>query len=267
MENHRTVHLEYDKQSAEVDEGIAPLILELWKADIWTLMCCEENRPGIMWIEFVTTMDAEEFLNIIAPYEEGIESLYNRVRQEWGYSDSREVAGLWEYSVHPDDFSVSETENENGDWVEHSTGDSNFNFSLGVRFPKSDYPLLLERIKEFNEKKINPQSIKPGTTPNSSGKEQKSNRKAFKLVRNGDEWEIEGDDQWAKALQRIAGRFQTQILENKTAKECIVVVFNNEGDFAISSDASPRAKMMASHSLLGMAIQHMEEATSEDDED
>ena len=78
-ESHRMIPVHYGRFSALIDEGIAPLIRELWKARIVTLMSCEENRPGWMWIEFVHAGAAEHFVSIVARYETGIESLYNRI--------------------------------------------------------------------------------------------------------------------------------------------------------------------------------------------
>ena len=63
---HAAVAVDHNGITKMIDEGIAPLIEEIWKAGIWTANSCEENRPGWMWIEFLRTMDAVKFLNIIA---------------------------------------------------------------------------------------------------------------------------------------------------------------------------------------------------------
>src|SRR5262249_6077338 len=55
---HRQVWVEWDGYGADVDEELAPLILALWKKGIVTCNSCQENRPGIAWVEFLTARDA-----------------------------------------------------------------------------------------------------------------------------------------------------------------------------------------------------------------
>ena len=92
-----------------MDEEIAPLILALWKADIYTVNSCQENMPGIAWVEFLTADDAAEFLNLVAEYEEGIDTLYNRITQRLRWEDDRAMsAPFWEYAVYPHDAGLVE---------------------------------------------------------------------------------------------------------------------------------------------------------------
>src|SRR4051794_25473803 len=65
---HKQVPVEWLGLRAEVDTGIAPLILALWKAGILTYNSCERNRPGVAWVEFATTQHARRFLNLVAEY-------------------------------------------------------------------------------------------------------------------------------------------------------------------------------------------------------
>ena len=148
MPRHKTVLVRWKDQSAYIDKRIAPLILELWKAEIATVNSCEENRPGWMWIEFLYVTDAERFLNIVARYEHGIRSFYNRIRQAWEFGD-RPLTDAWEYDVYPFDLSVEETEVD-GAISESSSGPSDFVFSMCVRFPRSDYHKLLYRMRRYN---------------------------------------------------------------------------------------------------------------------
>lgn len=145
---HKTVLVKWDGYEAKIDGGIAPLIKEIWKAGIFTFNCCEENRPGIIWIEFASAPDAEAFMNIVARYEDDLDSLYNRIRQEWSRADGL-IPGAWEYHVLPTDYSVNQRFDD--DTIEESCiGPSNFIFSMSVRFPKGDYPILLQRMREYN---------------------------------------------------------------------------------------------------------------------
>jgi hypothetical protein len=47
----------------EVDEGLATLLKAIWNLRISTCNSCQENKPGIAWIEFPRCEDAEAFLN------------------------------------------------------------------------------------------------------------------------------------------------------------------------------------------------------------
>jgi hypothetical protein len=146
---HKTVLVKWDGFEARIDKNIAPLIREIWKAGIFTFNCCEENRPGIIWIQFASVFEAEAFINIVARYEEGVDNLYNRIRQEWSRGDGI-IPGAWEYDVHPIDYSVDQRFLKDGSIEESSTGPSEFLFTMSIRLPKEDYPTLLERMKEYN---------------------------------------------------------------------------------------------------------------------
>jgi hypothetical protein len=145
---HKMVVVEYRGLSAWIDEGIAPLIRELWRAGIDTVMSCEENRPGWMWIEFAHATGAEEFLSIVARYETGIDTLYNRIRHGWDPGEG-DLLGQWEYDALPTDLAVTETEKDG--YIEEScSGRSRFLFTFSVRFPATDYPTLLARMTKHN---------------------------------------------------------------------------------------------------------------------
>src|SRR5262245_12701217 len=68
MPVHKQVPIQWGIRRAEVDEGLAPLILALWRAGIDTVNSCQENRPGVVWVEFASTFDAERFLSLVACY-------------------------------------------------------------------------------------------------------------------------------------------------------------------------------------------------------
>jgi hypothetical protein len=50
----------------EVDEGLAPLLKEIWDFGIRTCNSCQENKPGTMWIEFLTSEDVEALILLTA---------------------------------------------------------------------------------------------------------------------------------------------------------------------------------------------------------
>ena len=132
LEDHRQVKVDcpYDGRGyTHVDRGIAALLQKLWARDIPTINSCQENQPGIMWIEFANTAAAEAFLGTIAAEDR---SFYVNDAEEW---DLRFV---------PDD--VNEVYDEDSD--EMVPGDTaNIVLRPSIRFPKSDYRRLLRIFK------------------------------------------------------------------------------------------------------------------------
>ena len=82
--NHPTQTISHEGMTAEVDEMIAPLILNLWKLGINTVLSCQDNPSsyligGWIWIVFTTEQDYEKFISIAAGEPNSIpESLYRR---------------------------------------------------------------------------------------------------------------------------------------------------------------------------------------------
>ncbi len=141
--NHRTVQVRVGNNEAAIDEKIAPLIREMWKAGIETLNSCEENQPGIIWVQIASSEGCALFLDIISRYADSDESefLYRRVLQR----KSRN----WEYALHPKDYSLDEWLDDDVVNESHS-GVPDFGFSVSVRFPVTDLPILVERLRQFN---------------------------------------------------------------------------------------------------------------------
>lgn len=147
---HPQVHIEWGDQAAEVDEGIAPLILELWKAGIDTMMSCQDN-DGRLWIEFPDTADAARFLDVVADYDEDVESIYNRATGEWEPDDweAFRAERAWHYSTSPIDYGVDQIA-FGDDQAFADLGHRDFGFTLSVRFPLSDYPTVAARLEAWN---------------------------------------------------------------------------------------------------------------------
>lgn len=124
MTGHPTVVVRVGDWTAPIDKEIAPLIKEIWKAGIGTVLSCQENQPGITWIAFVITNVADFLHIVVGEYNDEIDSLYNRIRQEW--EDSKRV-GWWEYEIFSQGFPM-----------------------VSIRFPKTDIPILVERLQAKN---------------------------------------------------------------------------------------------------------------------
>lgn len=60
------------------------------------------------------------------------------------------IPGAWKYAINPFDYSVEQRILDDDSIEESCSGPSEFIFSMGIRFPKSDYPVLLKRMKEHN---------------------------------------------------------------------------------------------------------------------
>jgi hypothetical protein len=136
MQIHETVRVRVGDMDAEIDKDIAPLIREIWEAGIVSCNSCQENEPGIVWIEFMTPTDAERFVNIVAEYEDGIDTLYNRITGE--RSAKEKEVKYWEYDPFVFDYAMKR-EFENGRIVaERHDGVPDIVFSLSIRFPRSE---------------------------------------------------------------------------------------------------------------------------------
>ena len=61
-QNHQTTHIKYGALEADIDIEIAPLILELWKGDMYTIASCQSNADNDIWIKFENPNAAALFL-------------------------------------------------------------------------------------------------------------------------------------------------------------------------------------------------------------
>lgn len=138
---HKQVRIKDGDFEADIDEELAPLIRELWEANLATVLSCQENRPGIVWIMFLTAGDLSEFLGIVAEYQPECESLYRRILAD------TDVEGCWEYDFSPVDDALHDGRDGIADWHE---GTPDFYFHASVRFPRTDLPILLDRMVQHN---------------------------------------------------------------------------------------------------------------------
>jgi hypothetical protein len=104
----------------------------------------------MIWIAFMRPCDAQQFLNIVARYRPGLKSLYNRASVRWDEGD----AVFWEYDVRPFDWNLEEEVDEvEGAIDESHVGASDFDFEISVRFPATDYPVVLRRMAAHNQRR------------------------------------------------------------------------------------------------------------------
>jgi hypothetical protein len=152
---HETVRVRVGEREAEIDKAIAPLIRELWKADIETVMSCEGSPQGWVWVEFFTFRDAEEFLSIAANQYEAeppYECLYQRIARQWQSTAEPYEADDWQYEVHPEDISLIWRHDFDGVHVGwEPDGPAELVLCVSVRFPRRDLPAVMMRLREFND--------------------------------------------------------------------------------------------------------------------
>ena len=144
---HRTVRIEVHPWSAEIDEAIAPLIRGLWTAGIETTMSCQEDAWGKVWIAFPEIGNLVQFLNIVAEYQPGAETLYNRMNPQLTLAAPESE---WEYGLIVDDGALILSDAEVGSADFRYDGPTDFFFTFSLRFPASDLPRVLARVQEHN---------------------------------------------------------------------------------------------------------------------
>jgi hypothetical protein len=151
--NHKTKHISYEGIEADIDEGIADLILLLWQKNISTTMSCENNVPeSYVWIEFASVFEAEKFIDKIRPeFSQDICSLYNRIMLDWA-STADSQTKYWIYSIKPRNINAGYIEDEGGKGaLPIITGRMASHFEVGIRFPQSDLQEIYDRIKGKNK--------------------------------------------------------------------------------------------------------------------
>ncbi len=149
---HRTVPVRIGPWHADIDEAIAPLIREMWIAGIETEMSCQQDGFGKVWISFTELADLVRFLNIVAEYEVGATTLYNRMNPRLRLDDMNLA---WEYEMFVDDSALIlvESHAEMPDEYDYDEP-PHFYFTFSVRFPPSDLSRVLARMKWHNQESV-----------------------------------------------------------------------------------------------------------------
>lgn len=110
--NHKTVKV--SRGEIDIDEKLAPLIPLLWTTGIATNQCCQEARPGEAYIEFPSSGEVMEFLNVAQqPYRVEVET-----------------------------------------WDEGTNGHLSIAVRLLVFFPTKDIPKLIRKFRETSGSKM-----------------------------------------------------------------------------------------------------------------
>ncbi len=129
-------------ETIEVDEGIAPLLEAIWNLGISTCNSCQENKPGVIWIEFSRAEDAEIFLTHIAS---GLHTVNGPTAGNRLYSRIMSQNGGWQYNAHLHD-SREYIDEENSALDLDFSEPCKIAVSISIRFPIKDYGKLLDLV-------------------------------------------------------------------------------------------------------------------------
>jgi hypothetical protein len=147
-----TVYCPGEQDFIEVDEGIAPLLVALWENKIKTCNSCQENEPGIIWIEFFSMRDVERLLTIV------VRSLGDRINShpeinDWfcyrilGHEGER-LPG-WRYEAYPN---LSPMSLDQDDIYPEGIFESKVELSVSTRFPAEDHQFILDLVIKYLER-------------------------------------------------------------------------------------------------------------------
>jgi hypothetical protein len=115
----------FNGETCELDEEIFELIDELWKANIITVMSCQNNVPeDYIWIQFDNGEHMDKFIEILTRGRDMTDDLTTRITR-------RNIAKNWMYD-HQYYFKTS------------------IEIVVSVRFHKDDYEEVLKRFKIHN---------------------------------------------------------------------------------------------------------------------
>lgn len=151
MFDHKQISVFYPayRETIEVDVGIAPLLLVLWDAEILTCNSCEENKPGIIWIEFYSPTDAEKLLLLI------IKALGKQIHSHPEANDwfCYRILGQkgntlkpWRYDAHPNVYPMGCNQKK---IYSKDLAACKVELSVSLRFPKEDYMIVLELLQHL----------------------------------------------------------------------------------------------------------------------
>src|SRR4051812_12736000 len=120
---------------------MAPLLQLLWRLGVDTLMSCQGDGDGQVWIQFPNSFAAERFLCLVANYvgasppSRVTDPTYLRM------TDPR-VPDAWEYDVFP----VDPTDAPNGHGGTECPEPAEFLVAVSVRFPRTDRPHVFDAL-------------------------------------------------------------------------------------------------------------------------
>ena len=162
----KKVLVQHGEVTEELEEDVAPLVLETWKAGFDTFSAFEDSLDhpdpwagGKIEIAFACAADADRWLHIVAACPEA--SFFNPMNVNLGPGD------MWNWGVSP--FQAGQDEEDGA-----AGGPTTLDFKVRVWFPHSDLAAVVDRLKEHNSRGSEPErspapSERPSPAANADG--------------------------------------------------------------------------------------------------
>ncbi len=143
MKHHPTARVERMGSALDIDELIAPLLRDMWKAGIDTFDSCQGNPEGWVRIAFPSDHDLKRFLDAAAPPALGRANVHDRAetcQRRW----TRNLRRRWRYTV-----SVIDEDSPCCQECRASQTRARFNVWIVLRFPVEDLPAVHRNVEAF----------------------------------------------------------------------------------------------------------------------
>ena len=158
MTAHRKVRIRRDDETFEVDAHLAPLLSELWEANIMTTRSCQRHAATRkVWIEFWSAEDAQEFLNAVVG-----ENPNDWARATgWAFRQDEATAGPVDFPFHPADWEFHATVEDSTIDAEPDSGPQ-FTILISVLFPRRDLARVTQRVAAWRirQSRVDAQSVR-----------------------------------------------------------------------------------------------------------
>jgi transcriptional regulator with XRE-family HTH domain len=151
---HRKVPVRVGRLSGKIDEGIAPLIEQLWRAGIPTRGCSQQAMRGLVYIGFPHVDHLCRFVNVVASYKDESQEaeVYWRII---GAPMGNMLIPSWHFELGADGDTAVETAIA-GPSTWQDPPPCQVRFPASVYLPPHDLPAILERLKRHNSVAADP---------------------------------------------------------------------------------------------------------------
>ena len=141
---HRTVFIEHEKMKGKVDLKIADLVLNLWKLKLDVIDSSQGSKKEFVMLEFPMVGMMEEFLDLVAEYDEAYGSVYEGISQLTDHPSLN-----WQYIPTIMDYGLDYVRDDNGEIIgEEFSGKHNFIFGGTVKFPQKHLEFVKRKVEE-----------------------------------------------------------------------------------------------------------------------
>ncbi|HQP38773.1 MAG TPA: hypothetical protein PLI95_26490, partial [Polyangiaceae bacterium] len=164
MRTHTAVRVERDGEPFAIDELIAPLVAEVWKAGISTVDSCQGEPEGWVRIAFPSSIDLGRFLDATAPPARELRTLHDRAetcQRRW----TGRLRRRWRYTV-----SVIDDETPLCPECRANQARAQFDVAIILHFPVEDLTVVHRNLRAFKAAPLrDSMSLGIGPAPGGSG--------------------------------------------------------------------------------------------------